>query len=195
MTLKKLLLMGCLGGALAFTACDKDNDDPVVTEEFTQADSTFLSNAAYGNLAEIKVGQLAATQGSNDSVKAFGQTLVTTHQAAQMSLDSIATTQSITLPDTVNNTGQGLYNALVGLTGAAFDSASEALVQDALENLMRGRTSFVIAHRLSTIRNADQILVLDKGYIKENGTHNELMSLDDGLYKSLNKMQFQETES
>ena len=123
MTLKKLLLMGCLGGALAFTACDKDDDDPVVTEEFTHADSTFLSNAAYGNLAEIKVGQLAATQGSDDSVKAFGQTLVTTHQAAQMSLDSIATSQSITLPDTVNNTGQGLYNALVGLTGTAFDSA------------------------------------------------------------------------
>jgi ABC transporter fused permease/ATP-binding protein len=78
---------------------------------------------------------------------------------------------------------------------SSLDSASEALVQDALENLMQGRTSFVIAHRLSTIRNADQILVLDKGYIKENGTHNELMNLDDGLYKSLNKMQFQETES
>jgi ABC-type multidrug transport system fused ATPase/permease subunit len=77
---------------------------------------------------------------------------------------------------------------------SSLDSASEALVQDALENLMHGRTSFVIAHRLSTIRNADQILVLDKGYIKENGTHNELMSLEDGLYKSLNKMQFQETE-
>jgi ABC-type multidrug transport system fused ATPase/permease subunit len=78
---------------------------------------------------------------------------------------------------------------------SSLDSASEALVQDALENLMQGRTSIVIAHRLSTIRNADQILVLDKGHIKENGTHNELMNLDDGLYKSLNKMQFQETES
>jgi ABC-type multidrug transport system fused ATPase/permease subunit len=78
---------------------------------------------------------------------------------------------------------------------SSLDSASEALVQDALENLMQGRTSFVIAHRLSTIRNADQILVLDKGYITENGTHNELMNLEDGLYKSLNKMQFQETES
>jgi len=78
---------------------------------------------------------------------------------------------------------------------SSLDSASEALVQDALENLMQGRTSFVIAHRLSTIRNADQILVLDKGYIKENGTHNDLMNIEDGLYKSLNKLQFQETEA
>ena len=77
---------------------------------------------------------------------------------------------------------------------SSLDSASEALVQNALENLMQGRTSFVIAHRLSTIRNADQILVLDKGFIKENGTHIDLMNIEDGLYKSLNKMQFQETE-
>lgn len=122
MTLKKLLLMSCLGGALAFTACDKNDDDPVVSEEFTQADSTFLSNAAYGNLAEIKVGQLASAQGTNDSIRNFGQTLVSTHQAAQVSLDSIAMAQGITLPDEVNGVGQGMYDALVGLNGYAFDS-------------------------------------------------------------------------
>jgi len=125
MTLKKLLFMSCLGSVLAFTACDKDDDEtpPIVTEEFTPADSTFLSNAAYGNLAEIKVGQLAATQGSTDSIKMFGQTLVSTHQAAQQSLDSIANTQTMTLPDSVNSLGQGMYDALIGLTGSAFDSA------------------------------------------------------------------------
>lgn len=72
---------------------------------------------------------------------------------------------------------------------SSLDSASEALVQDALENLMKNRTSFVIAHRLSTVRNADRIYVLDKGYVTENGTHEELMQFPEGLYRSLSKLQ------
>jgi ABC-type multidrug transport system fused ATPase/permease subunit len=62
-------------------------------------------------------------------------------------------------------------------------------VQEALENLMKGRTSFVIAHRLSTIRNADKIVLIDKGVVSETGTHAELMNLN-GLYRKLNDMQF-----
>lgn len=73
---------------------------------------------------------------------------------------------------------------------SSLDSESEQLVQDALENLMQGRTSFVIAHRLSTIRNADKIVVIDKGIVVEAGTHAELMTKD-GLYKKLNEMQFE----
>ena len=73
---------------------------------------------------------------------------------------------------------------------SSLDSESEALVQDALENLMKGRTSFVIAHRLSTIRNADKIVLIDKGIVSESGTHNELIS-HNGLYKKLNEMQFE----
>jgi len=73
---------------------------------------------------------------------------------------------------------------------SSLDSASEALVQDALENLMKNRTSFVIAHRLSTVRNADKICVLDKGHVVEIGTHQELMEIPEGLYKSLSKLQF-----
>jgi ABC-type multidrug transport system fused ATPase/permease subunit len=68
---------------------------------------------------------------------------------------------------------------------SALDSESEALVQEALNNLMKGRTSFVIAHRLSTIRNADKILVLEDGVIREQGRHLELIALPDGLYRSL----------
>lgn len=72
---------------------------------------------------------------------------------------------------------------------SSLDSASEALVQEALENLMKNRTSFVIAHRLSTVRNADCIYVLDKGMVTEQGTHEALVQISDGLYKSLSKLQ------
>jgi ABC-type multidrug transport system fused ATPase/permease subunit len=72
---------------------------------------------------------------------------------------------------------------------SSLDSESEQLVQEALDNLMQGRTSFVIAHRLSTIRNADKIVVIDKGSVNESGTHNELMAVN-GLYRKLNEMQF-----
>ena len=72
---------------------------------------------------------------------------------------------------------------------SSLDSESEALVQDALERLMVGRTSFVIAHRLSTIRNAGRILVLEAGRVVQDGTHEELMAAG-GLYRGLYEMQF-----
>ena len=71
---------------------------------------------------------------------------------------------------------------------SALDTESEKLVQNALKNLMRNRTSIVIAHRLSTIQEADQIIVLEGGKIQEKGTHNELIKAD-GLYKKLIEMQ------
>ncbi|MBA4276323.1 ABC transporter transmembrane domain-containing protein [Flavobacterium sp.] len=73
---------------------------------------------------------------------------------------------------------------------SSLDSESEKLVQEALEILMEGRTSIIIAHRLSTIRSADQILVLDKGVIAEQGTHQELIALENGIYKNLSNLQF-----
>ena len=73
---------------------------------------------------------------------------------------------------------------------SSLDSESEKLVQEALEILMEGRTSIIIAHRLSTIRSADQILVLDNGKISEQGTHLELIALENGIYKNLSNLQF-----
>ncbi len=73
---------------------------------------------------------------------------------------------------------------------SSLDSESEKLVQEALEVLMQGRTSIIIAHRLATIRSADQILVLDNGTISEQGTHKELILLENGIYKNLSNLQF-----
>jgi ABC-type multidrug transport system fused ATPase/permease subunit len=72
---------------------------------------------------------------------------------------------------------------------SSLDAESEALVHDALLNLMQNRTSFVIAHRLSTIRNADIIVVLEDGYVKERGTHQDLIKIEEGLYRNMNKLQ------
>ncbi len=75
---------------------------------------------------------------------------------------------------------------------SSLDSESERLVQDALEKLMKNRTSLVIAHRLSTIRYADHILVLDKGELREQGTHDLLMLNENGIYKHLSRLQFEQ---
>ncbi len=73
---------------------------------------------------------------------------------------------------------------------SSLDSESEKWVQDALEKLMIGRTSIVIAHRLSTIREADSIVVVKHGEIAEQGTHEELLHLPEGIYKNLSDLQF-----
>lgn len=77
---------------------------------------------------------------------------------------------------------------------SALDTESERVVQEALDRLMVGRTSFVIAHRLSTVKNADKILVLKKGNLVESGTHDELLALD-GLYAHLYKIQYRNKEA
>ncbi len=74
---------------------------------------------------------------------------------------------------------------------SALDAESEKLVKDALQELMKGRTTFIIAHRLSTIREADKILVINKGKIVEQGTHKELSNLQDGTYSKLLKLQYE----
>ena len=77
---------------------------------------------------------------------------------------------------------------------SSVDTETEELIQNAIQQLMKGRTSIVIAHRLSTIQNASQILVLDRGEIKESGTHDELLAKN-GLYSQLHQMQYKEVLS
>lgn len=77
---------------------------------------------------------------------------------------------------------------------SALDTESERIVQEALDRLMVGRTSFVIAHRLSTIKNADRILVMEKGRLVEDGSHEELMA-QEGLYAHLYRIQYRSKEA
>lgn len=89
-----------------------------------------------------------------------------------------------------------LYNPSVLILDEAtssIDTESELLIQQAIDTLIKGRTSIVIAHRLSTIRKADKIIVLDKGEIKETGTHEELLALG-GFYSKLHNMQLEKTK-
>ena len=78
---------------------------------------------------------------------------------------------------------------------SSIDPESESVIQYAIETLIAKRTSIIIAHRLSTICHANNIMVLDKGEIKEFGPHQELLQLEDGHYKQLYEMQFVEVEA
>ena len=78
---------------------------------------------------------------------------------------------------------------------SALDNKSEAVVQKALDNLIQNKTVFVIAHRLSTIKNADRIAVINEGELVELGSHDELMQIENGQYKSLYDMQFKKQEA
>ncbi|MFM7099959.1 MAG: ABC transporter ATP-binding protein, partial [Verrucomicrobiota bacterium] len=75
---------------------------------------------------------------------------------------------------------------------SALDSESERLIQEALETLLRGRTSFIIAHRLATVRHADRIAVIVDGTVAELGTHEDLRQRPDGVYRRLATLQFRE---
>ena len=77
---------------------------------------------------------------------------------------------------------------------SALDNESEAIVQKAMDNLMRNRTVFIIAHRLSTIKNADRIAVINDGRLVELGTHDDLMAISDGEYRTLYEVQFKQQE-
>ena len=90
-----------------------------------------------------------------------------------------------------------LYNPSILILDEAtssVDTESEMLIQHAIDTLIKGRTSIVIAHRLSTIRKASKIIVLDKGEVKEMGTHNELL-LKGGVYSKLHELQFEKSSS
>ena len=86
-----------------------------------------------------------------------------------------------------------LFRSILDEATSALDNESERLVQAALENLMRRRSTLVIAHRLSTVEKADRILVLHRGQIVEEGRHHELLAAN-GVYAGLYRLQFDRDE-
>jgi subfamily B ATP-binding cassette protein MsbA len=159
----------------------------LVTQDPFLFDDTIRANIAYGN-ANATAGQIeqAATDAAaDDFIRALPQGYDTRVGEAGSRLSG-GQKQRIAIARAF------LKNApllLLDEATSALDTQSEIKVQEALERLMAGRTTFIIAHRLSTIRHADQILVLDAGEIVEHGTHDQLIRAG-GLYASLAATQF-----
>lgn len=150
---------------------------------------TIMENILYGkhNASKQEVEEAALKANAHDFIMSFPQKYETVVGERGIALSG-GQRQRIAIARAV------LRNPAILILDEAtssLDSESERLVQEALDKLMEGRTSFVIAHRLSTIRKADKILVLDKGVIKEIGNHEQLMQIPDGLYRSLSKLQFE----
>ncbi len=164
------------------------NQMAVVPQEVLLFGGSIRENIAYGNPDATEEEIIAAAQKANahDFVESFPDKYDTLVGERGIQLSG-GQRQRVAIARAV------LKNPAILILDEAtssLDSESERLVQEALELLMQNRTSFVIAHRLSTIKSADQILVIDKGMLKESGTHDELMAKEGGIYRNLSSLQF-----
>lgn len=115
-----VLLAGSACGAFAFAQ-----------SSVNAADRTFIEKAAEGGMAEVQLGKLAADKATSPAVKDFGQRMVKDHSAANDKLKSVASSKSVSVPDSLNAKDKALYDRLSGLSGAAFDKAyMRAMIQD-----------------------------------------------------------------
>lgn len=153
----------------------------VVLQESVVFDGTLAENIAYGNpdatLEEIEQAARAAEIHELAERLTGGYDGVIGTHGAKLSLGE---KQRVSIARAI------LKNPLIMIMDEAtssLDSRSEALIQKALKNVLKGRTGFVVAHRLSTITSADMIVVMDRGEIVERGTHAELMAKEAGLYR------------
>jgi subfamily B ATP-binding cassette protein MsbA len=164
----------------------------MVPQETTLFGGTIRENIAYGKLGatEAEIESAARAAHAHEFVLEFpdGYNTIVGERGVKLSggqRQRIAIARAL-----LKNPGILILDEAT----SSLDSESERLVQDALETLMRGRTTFVIAHRLSTVRRANRIVVLDQGLITEEGTHEELLA-NEGLYKQLHDIQFRDYPS
>jgi len=162
----------------------------LVPQETILFGGTILDNIRYGNhdATEAAVKEASRAAHAHDFILSFPDQYQTVVGEKGVNLSG-GQRQRIAIARAVLKNPRIL---LLDEATSALDTESERLVQEALEQLMKGRTTFVIAHRLTTVQGADRILVLDKGHLVETGTHNELMARQ-GLYHYLYSMRLTET--
>ena len=159
----------------------------IVPQEVILFGGTVRENILYGNVNATEEEVIAAAKQANayDFIMSFPEKMETLVGDRGIQLSG-GQKQRIAIARAVLKNPKIL---ILDEATSALDSESERLVQDALDKLMVGRTSFVIAHRLSTIKNADNILVLEHGKIVEQGKHDKLIQNVDGVYYKLNNIQ------
>ncbi len=161
----------------------------VVPQEVTLFGGTIGENIAYGKPSASQEDIINAAKEANawDFIQTFPEGLNTTVGERGIKLSG-GQRQRVAIARAILKDPELL---LLDEATSSLDAESEKLIQSALDKLMQNRTTIIIAHRLSTIRNADRILVLNKGEIIESGTHDELIEDESGLYTHLLKLQYQ----
>ncbi|MEN8929357.1 MAG: ABC transporter transmembrane domain-containing protein [Flavobacteriales bacterium] len=174
--------------ASEYSLSELRNEMAIVPQEVILFGGTIKENIAYGDLNATENEIVEAAKGANahDFIMDFpeGYDTYVGDRGIQLSggqKQRVAIARAILKNPSI---------LILDEATSSLDSESELLVQEALDRLMKGRTSFVIAHRLSTIKNCDKILVLESGNIVESGTHDELVKLEDGVYRNLSEIQY-----
>ncbi len=164
----------------------------IVSQEVILFNDTILENIRYGKASASKeeVIEAARTAYADDFISEFPEGYDTAIGEKGLRLSG-GQRQRISIARAVLKNPPVL---ILDEATSSLDTAAEVMLQNALEQLMKNRTTIVIAHRLSTIRQADRILVMDKGRIVESGTHNELLDKE-GIYQKLYKLQFRGQEA